>query len=100
MRAYRVEFSPEARDQAESVAAWWNDHRPAGPTLFRDELAGAVGKLETAPSAGTEYKPVPQIRRVLMPRSRYHVYDFVDEATAVVQVRAIWHCSRGQGPPF
>jgi P2-related tail formation protein len=54
VKTYRVEFSPEAFDQVASVAAWWQDNRPAAPALFRDELAAAVGKLETTPSAGIE----------------------------------------------
>ena len=100
MKPYRVEFSPESVKQVEHVADWWQSNRPAAPTLFRDELAAAVRKLETTPGVGTDYAPVPSIRRVLMPRCRYHVYYFVDEGAAVVEVRAVWHCSRGHGPPL
>jgi len=95
---YQVEFSPEARDQAESIASWWQANRPAAPTLFRDELVAAVNKLATTPSTGAAYEPVAAIRRLLMPRSRYHVYYFIDEPSAVVQIRAVWHWSRGHGP--
>lgn len=98
---YRVEFSPEAGEQAERVASWWIENRPAAPTLFRDELAAAVSRLEASPRSGTFYELAPMpMRRLLMPRSRYHIYYTVEETTALVRIHAVWHASRGHGPPL
>lgn len=38
-------------------------------------------------------------RRVLMPRTHYHVYYTVDDDARLVRVHAIGHASRGQSPP-
>lgn len=38
------------------------------------------------------------IRRLLLPRSRYHVYFSNDEARQLVEVRAVWGATRGRGP--
>jgi hypothetical protein len=35
-----------------------------------------------------------------MPRTRYHVYFAVEDARALVRVYAVWHASRGHGPPL
>ncbi len=37
-------------------------------------------------------------RRVLMPRTRNHVYFEFDEAQGVVIVHALWGAPRGRGP--
>jgi plasmid stabilization system protein ParE len=68
--------------------------------MFMEELAAAVEKLFFAPSTGTPYQgsPLPGVRRVLLPRTRYHVYYTVDAAADLVRVHALWHTARGQGP--
>jgi plasmid stabilization system protein ParE len=42
--------------------------------------------------------PIVGIRRVLLPRTRYHVYYVARED--VVLVLAVWHAKRGSGPPM
>jgi plasmid stabilization system protein ParE len=37
------------------------------------------------------------VRRVLMPRTRYHLY-YRQLATREIEVVAVWHTSRGRGP--
>lgn len=101
MTSYRVEFSPEALGHVEQIAAWWESNRPAAPTLFRDELEAAVSRLEIAPRAGGLYDRARMVlRRLLMPRTRYHVYYSVEETDGLVRVHAVWHASRGHGPPL
>lgn len=96
----RVEFSPEALAHVEAVAAWWSENRGAAPSLFSDELAAAVELLASAPRAGGRYEraTVPEMRRLLMPRTRYHVYYTVE--ASVIRIHAVWHAARGQGPPL
>jgi hypothetical protein len=38
------------------------------------------------------------MRRIFMPRTRYHVYYAVAEEDSWVLVHAVWHTARGQGP--
>jgi plasmid stabilization system protein ParE len=89
----RVLFEPRAAEEAETVARWWRTHRDAAE-LFETELLQALELVRTMPSLGT---PAPDeslagVRRVLLRRTRYHVYYRVigDE----LRVLAIWHAVR------
>ena len=68
--------------------------------MFSRELEAAVRLLEISPLIGKPYTeaPVPEVRRLLIGRSRYHVYWEVDAASHAVTVLAVWHARRGQGP--
>jgi plasmid stabilization system protein ParE len=100
-RRHQVEFSPEAVTHAQQVERWWRENRPAAPGLLMEELAAAVEKLSIAPSTGAPYPSslsLPGVRRVLLPRTRYHIYYTVDAAAGLVRIHALWHTARGQGP--
>lgn len=100
MKRHRVELSPEALDQAQLIRAWWMENRPAAPDLFAEELAAAVRKLASLPRIGAPYDApgFREMRRVLLARTRYHVYYAVDQDERIVRIHAIWHLSRGTGP--
>ena len=40
----------------------------------------------------------PEVRRLLIGRSRYHLYWEVDVASRAVTVLAVWYPGRGSGP--
>ncbi len=94
--SYRVVILPSAEAQASAIATWWSEHREEAPGLFTLELSVAGVRLATAPHVGTVWRK--GVRRLLLPRTRYHVYYAVDDGRAVVEVRAVWHASRGRGP--
>jgi len=100
VKRYRVEFSPAASRHAEQAHNWWRANRPAATLLFRRELAVAIRQLTRSPasSAAYEHPDAPVMRRLLLPRTRYHVYFVVDEPGRVVRIHAGWHASRGSGP--
>ena len=70
------------------------------PSLFMDELAAIFEIIGDLPQVGRLYRasPVPGVRRILLPRTRHHVY-YVPRADDIV-VLAIWHAQRGDGPPL
>jgi plasmid stabilization system protein ParE len=93
----RVELAPRALAQVRAVDEWWRRNRLVAPALFADELANALEMLERGALVGVVYPfPLFEVRRFLLPRSRYHVYDSLDGD--LVKVRAVWHTSRGKGP--
>lgn len=100
IRQYRVELSPEALKHAQAIRAWWIKNRTAAPNLFVDELGAAIRKLGIAPHAGARYgaEDLREMRRMLMMRTRHHVYYTVDDDEQLVRIHAIWHTSRRQGP--
>ena len=101
MKVYRVEIAPAALAQIERVLLWWAENRPKAPDLLSDELDATRLGLEEAPGMGAVVShPSGVVRRVPLTRSRFHVYYAIDEAAAVVRILAVWHSSRGQGPPL
>jgi plasmid stabilization system protein ParE len=100
LRQFEVQFSPRALEQVTNLHSWWRENRPAAPDLFSDELADAVTELEVHPRVGSPYRlhGPSQRRRLLLQRTRYHVYYVIDEGERVVTIQAVWHCSRGAQP--
>lgn len=96
----KLYFTPEAERQATVMDAWWREHRPGSRDLFARELSEAVDLIAGAPSAGAKYttRSGRPFRRMLMPKTRNHVYFEVDEARDLVVVHAIWGAPRGRGP--
>jgi plasmid stabilization system protein ParE len=96
----RLVVAPRAEAQIRRISEWWHRHRIATPQVFAVELANAFEALAKAPTLGLHYADRREvaIRRVLVPRSRYHVYFSYDEAADVVQIRCVWNAMRGQGP--
>ena len=100
MTVMRVELAPSAILQATTVEAWWRENRPAASELFMDELTAALSLLGLGPRIGRPYaeSAVVGMRRLLMPRTRHHVYYTVNEREGLVLVHAVWHVSRGTAP--
>ena len=100
MKRYRVGFSRTADAQIETIESWWRENRPAAPDMFSRELEAAVRLLEISPLIGKAYPeaPVPEVRRLLIGRSRYHLYWEVDAGSHAVTVLAVWYARRGTGP--
>jgi plasmid stabilization system protein ParE len=84
----RLVVLPEARGQSRSIERWWRINRTAAPDLFRSELRSTLRLIRRLPSLGAAYEgaSVPGLRRLLMPRTRYHVYFALDEPARTVFV--------------
>ncbi len=102
MKRYRVEIAAPARAQVRAISRWWVENRAQHPDLFREELQQAVTLLRAVPWAGPAHpSPLhPDVRRTLLRRTKHHLYYVVDEARRVVTIVAVWHTSRGSGPPL
>jgi hypothetical protein len=98
MQRFRVIVAPQAVAQVETIAGWWQANRPSSPGLFVEEFAAALTRLGSAPSAGAAYRlgPRPDLRRLLLPRTRYHVYYATAEGARRVSVLALARRSRRQ----
>ena len=81
---------------------WWIANRPTASDLFRREIDAIVRLLERSPMLGMTYieSSAPGVRRILIGRSRYHVYWEVDLPARIVTITAVWHSGRGSGPPL
>jgi plasmid stabilization system protein ParE len=98
--AFRVELSAQARAQIAAINLWWAENRQAAPTLVAAEFETAIDQLSASPESGRLHSRSKHmsLRKVLMPRTRYHLYYQVDAANRLVTILAVWHVVRGQGP--
>jgi plasmid stabilization system protein ParE len=95
----KLRLSEEAQRDIETVDAWWREHRPAAPLLFRQELRAAIQQIETSPESGTPFLGAKKpYRRVILPKSRYLLYYEYDKATGVLAVASIWSARRSTNP--
>ena len=96
----RLRVTREAERQIREASAWWQANRPAARGLFRQELTRGFDFITTQPEIGTKAldTPLQEIRRLHLIRIRYYLYYRVQNDDAV-EVVALWHTSRGQGPP-
>jgi hypothetical protein len=97
----RVRFTPEARLAIREKRAWWAQHREKAPRLFVEELTMIVAKLRTG--AENERQAYAArggriIFRILMPKTRNHVYYRVDDAAQEVEILIIWNAVAGATP--
>lgn len=93
---YRVVFSEQAVKHVEAIDTWWRLNRASAPDAFADELAASVRRLRRYPDVARQYtvRYGRVIKRILLPRSRHHIFYTIDER----HIYAVWHASRGAGP--
>ncbi len=96
----KVEFTEEAAQAVEEMDAWWREHRRASPELFVDELESALWRIRELPSVPAVHAVTSQgvVRRVLMPKTRSHVYYVHYPAQELVRIISVWGGPRGAGP--
>jgi plasmid stabilization system protein ParE len=82
------------------MEAWWVANRPKAPTLFTDELEATFRLLCELRNAGVGWPTTrrPELRRLLMPETKNHVYFMVNEKTQTVHVLSVWGGPRGTTP--
>jgi len=94
----KVELSDEAKLQAREENAWWRKHRDS-KGLFIEELRGARKALRDGPKHQIyAYIDGEPVRRILLEKTRCHVYYVVLERENLVRVVAVWGASRERGP--
>lgn len=95
-----VRTTGEADKHIRAASAWWRAHRQAAPELFEQELAAGFEKLTVVRTIGGVYRRQRgwEVRRLLLRRTRYHVYFVYAQEQDVVHVVAVWAAMRGRGP--
>ena len=99
--SYRVRLAFQAELQGLEITEWWEANRPKAPGLFDEEIAKALAYLVDAPHSGFPLRGRHRgLRRLVLHKTRYHLYYNVDEERREVEIVAIWHTSKGKGPPL
>ena len=71
-----VRVSKRAHAQIDRAAEWWDQHRNRAPHAFDEDLAKAILLLSTEPLIGAPVlrTSAARVRRLHLPRIRYHLY--------------------------
>jgi hypothetical protein len=93
-------ISAPAGMQADRIDRWWRKNRPASPGVFALELAEAWRFLAATPELGPIYvqRHGVLVRRVLLRKSKNHVYYEIDRTNDHVMILAVWGGPKGRGP--
>ena len=84
----KVVIMPIARAQIARIDVWWRANRIYAPSLFSDELQGAILRFTVEPRSGTLMQVNPESRRLLLRRTRYHVHaDIYEDRVEIILVR-------------
>lgn len=97
-----VELTALAAQHIREAEQWWRLNRPAAPNAIREELQRLLPIIAIQPRIGSRVTNVrlEGVRRIHIPRIRYHLYFHVTGIPEFVEVVAFWHSSRGSGPPI
>lgn len=82
---------------------WWRTNRSKAPKLFAAELADARQRIAETPDVGSVYAVRAGgviVRRVLMPKTRTHVFYEVQNNEDVAMIVALWGATKEHGPAF
>ncbi len=96
----KTRITAPARRQADRLDRWWREHRPATADLFARELETALQLIADTPEMGAPHvaRRGSLVRRVLLPKTRNHLYYEMDREHDVVLIVAIWGAPKGRGP--
>lgn len=94
----KVDLTDEAKQQAREENAWWRKNRDY-KRLFTEELRAARKVLKDGSKHQIyAYIDGEPVRRLLLEKTRCHVYYVVLEHEKIVRVVAVWGASRQRGP--
>jgi hypothetical protein len=99
----RVRFSPEALQAVRGKRAWWKAPRDKAPHLLVEELAAVVAKLRNGTDKDRREYALQGGRiiwRVLMRKTKLHVYYRVDYAAGVTEIMTVWNAVSSAAPDF
>lgn len=95
----KIVLLAEAQRRFEAEDEWWRDHRDT-KELFTDEFEQTLARLIANADVGRAYRHArgKLIQRVLMRKTRCHVYYFHDRDNDVIEIHTIWGARKRRGP--
>ena len=93
----KIRIAARAKRELKRIDHWWRTNRDA-KELFLDEFQAVVSLISEHPTIGNRYYEASrdEVRRVLMGRTRHHIYYAEDGDTLVIV--SVWSAVRGRGP--
>lgn len=95
----KLNISKRARLRAEKIDERWRSEADY-PNLFAEELHARLVQLAETPQIGSSWSTErrPNLKRLLLEKTQYHVYFEVDEPKQEIRVLTIWGARRGRTP--
>ncbi len=92
-------ISKRAARAAERIAAHWREHGD-DPDMFAREFADAIDLLETTPGPGAPFPTArhAHLKRLLLHKSRCHIYFEIDDAKQMIRILHVWDGRRERAP--
>jgi hypothetical protein len=92
-------LSRRAARAAERIDARWRE-RADDPGIFAREFLDAIELLESSRGPGAPFptRKHPSLKRMLLRKSRCHIYFEIDDATQTIQILHIWDGRRERAP--
>jgi hypothetical protein len=97
----KTRLAEPAKKTARAMHAWWKTHRQKAPKLFAEELQVVRWRIEQKPDLGQVYAVRGGgvvVRRILMEKTRTHVFYEVMESEQVIMIVALWGAVKETGP--
>lgn len=93
-----IVFVRRASLEVETIDTWWRTNRTSAPELFVNELEQVLQAVALLPDLGApaKSKRLEGVRRILLAKTRHYIY--YRRTVDAIQILAVWHTSRGQGP--
>lgn len=84
-------ISARAQLAAQRVDAHWRA-RAEEPDLFAHEFLQAIELLESITTPGSPFPTArrPELKRLLLPKSRCHIYFEVDKRAQTIRILHVW----------
>lgn len=99
----KTRLADPAKKTAREMNAWWKKHRQKAPRLFAEELRSIRQRIGDKPDLGQVYTIMRGgvvVRRVLMDKTRTHVFYEVMENERMIMIVALWGATKESGPGF
>lgn len=98
-RVVQIILLAEAQRRFEAEDEWWREHRDV-KDLFVEEFTQTLERLGEMPEIGQRYRTARGvlIQRVLMKKTRCHIYYWHDRERGIIEIHSIWGASRERGP--
>lgn len=95
-----VQIAARAEQLLAEADLWWRANRADSPNLLIEEFEGTLEQIESNPGIGVPY-PHPRsdhYHRILLPRTRQHIYYEYRPGEEVAVVVSFWSALRGSPP--
>lgn len=98
-KVVKAYISRRASRVADRIDRRWRDRADHAGT-FALELLEAIEQLETSGGVGSSFPTPrhPRLKRVLLRKTRCHLYFEIDDARQTIQILHIWDGRRGRPP--